>query len=147
MTARQVRSDEEFEALKGFLQTNKLPHEDVGPGPNSFRVYLDVNDNIIASGGIEFYSEGALLRSVAVAEPYRGRAVGRQMVNDILRDARSKSAREIFLLTETAQAYFRKIGFSERNRESVPDSVKSSTEFTSVCPTSAICMSMVLAKQ
>ena len=146
MLTRDVRSEKEFSDLKAFLRVNNLPSEDVAPGPNIFRVYLDPAGDIVASGGIEFYSGYGLLRSLAVAEAHRGKSIGQEVVNDLLHQAKTRSLREVFLLTETAPAYFRKLGFGDRGRDSVPEAVKKSSEFSTVCPTSAVCMSMTLTR-
>lgn len=144
MVTKEIRTEKEFNDLKAFLRLSQLPYQDIAPGENMFQMYLDEEGKIVASGGIEFYSSYALLRSLAVAEEHRKKSLGREMVNDLLRRARSKSVVEVFLLTETAPAYFRKLGFNDRSRDSVPDAVKISSEFSTVCPASAVCMSMIL---
>jgi amino-acid N-acetyltransferase len=146
MVTKDVRSEEEFNDLKAFLRQSKLPYQDIAPGKSVFQVFVNDAGKIIASGGIEFYSGYALLRSLAVAQEHQGKSIGREMVNDLLRRARSKSAMEVFLLTETAPDYFRKLGFNDRSRDSVPDAIKISSEFSTVCPTSAVCLSMTLSR-
>jgi amino-acid N-acetyltransferase len=95
---------------------------------------------IIGSGGLEFYSMYALLRSVAVDQSERGKAYGKNIIRDLLDRAKSNSAKEVYLLTETAHDFFVKRGFADVPRENVPAEVKTSTEFSSVCPVSAACM-------
>jgi amino-acid N-acetyltransferase len=146
MVTKDVRSEEEFNDLKAFLRQSKLPYQDIVSGAGIFQVFVDETGKIVASGGIEFYSSYALLRSLAVAEEHQGKSIGREMVNDLLRRARTKSAVEVFLLTETAPDYFRNLGFNDRGRDSVPEEIKISSEFSTVCPTSAVCLSMTLSR-
>jgi amino-acid N-acetyltransferase len=47
-------------------------------------------------------------------------------------------------LTETAQAFFQRLGYTAIDRARVSDHVKQSAEFRSLCPDSAVCMSKAL---
>jgi amino-acid N-acetyltransferase len=49
------------------------------------------------------------------------------------------------LLTETAEKFFRAIGYEVIDRRHVPEEIKQSAEFRSLCPASAVCMSKLLA--
>jgi amino-acid N-acetyltransferase len=104
---------------------------------NFFIGYSNDEGELIASGGLEIYGDYVLLRSVAVRESARGQQLGHRIVNDLLGQASGKS---VFLLTETAPGFFNRFGFSEISRDQVPDRIRKSSEFSSVCPVSAICM-------
>lgn len=143
MILRQIDSDS-FGALKSFLAENKLPDGDLKLDNSYFFAYHDDNGKIVGTGGLEFYSSHALLRSIAVSESFRGTSVGKKIVSHLIDQADRRNIREIFLLTETAPVFFSKLGFQAVSRETVPDEVKSSSEFASVCPVSAVCMSVVL---
>jgi amino-acid N-acetyltransferase len=98
------------------------------------------NSQIVGSAAIEVYTDGALLRSVAVDARQQGRHVGHQLTEAALQLARAHGARAVFLLTTTAEKFFPRFGFEQIAREDVPASVQASVEFTSACPTSAIVM-------
>lgn len=140
MEARVVAENQSLDKIRSLLKSNKLPHQDINLENNLFISYQDENGKVIGSGGLEFYSSYALLRSIAVDETQRGKAFGKEIVNDLLHRAKGKSVKEIYLLTETAHDFFLKRGFTDVARENVPAEVKASTEFASVCPVSASCM-------
>ena len=48
------------------------------------------------------------------------------------------------LLTETAEKFFRAIGYEVIDRRHVPEEIKQSAEFRSLCPASAVCMTKLL---
>jgi amino-acid N-acetyltransferase len=140
MEARIVEQHQALDEIRSLLKSNKLPYQDLQLENNLFVSYHDGLGNVIGSGGLEFYSNYALLRSVAVDESQRGNAFGKEIVKDLLSRAKNKSVKEIFLLTETAHDFFLKRGFKDVSRENVPQEVKASSEFASVCPASAACM-------
>lgn len=125
--------------LKAFLRQNKLPFDDVSLDGNAFFIYSDGNE-IVGSGGIEFYGDYALLRSIAVAPALRQAGRGKEIVHDIIEIAKGKSSRRVYLLTETAPVFFERLGFVKQQREDAPEEIKSSSEFSSVCPVSAAMM-------
>lgn len=143
MTLRQIDNGS-FETMKSFLAENKLPNGDLKLDNNYFFAYYDDGGKMVGTGGLEFYSSHALLRSIAVSETLRGTSVGKKIVSHLIDEADRRNIREIFLLTETAPIFFQKLGFQNVSRETVPEEVKASTEFASVCPVSAVCMSVVL---
>jgi len=70
-------------------------------------------------------------------EVRRGQAVSPRQLIDRLA---SRGLREFYLLTTTAEAYFRKRGFSKIEREEVNPQLLQSHEFQDACPASAVCM-------
>ena len=137
-----IQDAAEVKKLQHFLQANNLPYADIKSEGNVFIAYYDAEGNMIASGGLELYGASALLRSVAVDHHYRGKELGKQMVDELLVKARDLKIDFIFLLTETARPFFLKKGFFDVSREDVPVELKSSSEFSFICPVSAACMSV-----
>lgn len=90
--------------------------------------------------GLENYLDVALLRSMVVFDKFRNKGYGCKIVKEILEEANIKGIKEIFILTTTAKDFFQHLGFEIIERENVPNDIKSTTEFTSLCPASAICM-------
>lgn len=140
MEARVVNSEHSLAVLLDLLRVCKLPYEDIRLENNLFVSYHDEAGRIIGSGGLEFYSPFALLRSVAVEESQRGNSIGKDIVSDLLARAQENSVHKIYLLTETAHDFFLNRGFQDVSRDNVPVEVKASTEFSSVCPVSASVM-------
>jgi N-acetylglutamate synthase-like GNAT family acetyltransferase len=45
--------------------------------------------------------------------------------------------RNLYLITTTAAPFFERLGFEPVQREAVPEGIRKSPEFASICPTSA----------
>lgn len=136
-----------LQELHCLLRDNKLPDQDVElRDTNLFLIYYDGNGTVSGTGGLEFYSDHALLRSIAVTEPMRGKGLGRAIVADLLDRAKTAAIKDVYLLTETARLFFQKTGFEDIDREAVPVNVKASSEFLHVCPLSAAAMVFPLAR-
>jgi amino-acid N-acetyltransferase len=99
---------------------------------------------VIGLAGVELYPDGALLRSVAVHPDWRGTGLGRALVTRALDTARAAGARDIYLLTTTAEQWFPRLGFAPIGRARVPPGVRQSVEFREACPASAVVMHRVL---
>jgi amino-acid N-acetyltransferase len=97
-------------------------------------------DQIVGTAALEFFPDGALLRSVAVEPQEQGRRLGHQLTNAALGVASEQKADAVFLLTTTAERFFPRFGFERITRDQVPRSVRNSVEFQSACPASAIVM-------
>ncbi len=87
--------------------------------------------------GVELYGDVALLRSLAVAQDVRGRGWGKRLVQEAEEHARRAGARRVYLLTTTAEAFFASLGYAKVERERVPDAIRGTTEFGSLCSASA----------
>ena len=90
-------------------------------------------ERIIGSAALEYFQASALLRSVAVNEPFRGRGVGVRLTKAALKLAKFNQVRSVYLLTETAAEFFSKLGFKTTPRSKVPKKVQASLEFTALC--------------
>lgn len=130
-------------AIERLLGELKLPVAGVGDWISQFWV-AESNGRIVGVAGIELYGDGALLRSVAVDPAWRSSGLGRTLVDRALDGARSSGARDVFLLTTTAENYFPRLGFVGTSREQVPAGVQGSIEFREACPASAVVMRRAL---
>jgi amino-acid N-acetyltransferase len=99
---------------------------------------------IVGCAALELYDTAALLRSVAVADTYRGRGLGQRLTQQALDFGRERGITHVYLLTETAATFFPKFGFREVDRAQVPEKVKQSVEFTTACPDTALAMALKL---
>ena len=131
----------EFGAVKRLLVANKLPVDGVPESLQNFLVAFD-GQKVIGAIGLEVYSDSALLRSAVVDESARGTGLGAQLVEAALAKARVLRLKDVFLLTMTAEKYFPRFGFVEVPRESAPEEIQRSVEFTSACPASAVLMKL-----
>lgn len=132
-----IESEKELESLKQFLRGNNLPAEDLSLSNSLFLAFYNTHEVLVGSGGLEFYDNLALLRSLAVSQELRGQQLGKEIVEKLLTEARNRNAHEVYLLTQTASFFFQKLGFKPIERSQVPAAIQKSSEFASVCPTSA----------
>lgn len=136
---RIVDNKADFEAFKSLLRSAKLPADDLDLNRDLLVGYYE-NDTMVGTGGLEIYGDYALLRSLSVRADIRGKSIGTTMTNFLLDKARQSNIKAVYLLTETARDFFLKKTFSDIDRSLVPEAVKSSSEFQSVCPVSARAM-------
>jgi amino-acid N-acetyltransferase len=80
-----------------------------------------------------------LLRSVAVRAERRGSGLGAALVTAALAAADAEAGRPavVGLLTETAQGYFERLGFTRVDRSALPGESAASAELTGACPATA----------
>lgn len=140
----QIEKAENYRAkIIALLATEKLPTDDLPQKLENFVIALQ-DDEVIGVAGIEIYDNYGLLRSVAVAADYRGKGIANQLLDNLERLDAAQPLREIYLLTETAPEYFSNKGYQKITRAQVPAEVQQSTEFSHVCPQSAIVMKKIL---
>lgn len=80
-----------------------------------------------------------LLRSATVEASWRGRGVGAALAAVALRRA-DAAATPVALLTETADDWFARFGFTPVERSSLPAALEASAELRGACPASARAM-------
>ena len=139
-----INDAESFEAFRSLLKSSNLPSDDLNFKKDLLVGYYE-GDALVGTGGLEVYGPYALLRSLSVKLGIRGKSVGSGIFEHLLNEARKKNLKAIYLLTETARGFFQKKGFKDVTREEVPEEVKVSSEFSAVCPVSAVVMMLQLS--
>ncbi|MFX0210010.1 MAG: arsenic resistance N-acetyltransferase ArsN2 [Candidatus Hodarchaeota archaeon] len=135
-----VKADKiHLSGIINLLNQVNLPQEGIEEHLSDFIVSIH-EGIVIGCAGIEIYETVGLLRSVAVHPDYQGKTIGNALIHQILSHAQKKRVKEIFLLTETAEKYFSRLGFKKINREDIDYRIKETQEFKSLCPASAISM-------
>jgi len=130
---------EDLPHVLALLEENGLPKAGL-EGLDDTTLVAREGGRILGSAALELYGEWALLRSVAVAQDSRGAGVGGSLTRAALRLARERGVRRAYLLTETADGFFPRFGFSPVERSEVPREMRHSVEFVSACPSSARAM-------
>ena len=82
-----------------------------------------------------------MLRSLVVAEAWRGRGLGDALVRRLEAAAQAWGVRRWWLLTTTAEAFFLKRGFRLTPRAEAPAAIAATAEFRGLCPSIAVCLS------
>lgn len=129
----------DYDKVTALLSGQRLPAEDIDKTLSHFFVAKE-EGAIIAVIGLEIYGTAGLLRSMATDPAHRNKGIASMLVFELIDYAKQKGIKEIFLLTETAETYFAKKGFIKIGREGVPTSITKSSEFSHLCPSSAILM-------
>ena len=129
-----------MEAIRWLLDVKFLPSTDIDEA--ALGQFLVCRDDIRSGRvvGLEIYGEVALLRSLVVTEKHLGAGHGRRLVAAAQDLATEMNVRAIYLLTTTAESFFEYLGFRRIQREEAPESIRSTREFSSLCPASAIVM-------
>ena len=130
-------------AIKSLLTANDLPTEGVDEHWRTFVIARD-GDKVVGCGGSEAYQFAALIRSIVVDPDYRKHGLGRRLVRQLLDRLAARGLREFYLLTTTAEEYFRRRGFKTIERDEVHPQLLASREFQDACPSTAVCMRMVM---
>ncbi|HXV24281.1 MAG TPA: arsenic resistance N-acetyltransferase ArsN2 [Alphaproteobacteria bacterium] len=129
----------EHAPLRAALAEEGLPVEDLETAFSRFFA-LEEDGRLLGYAGLELHEHAALLRSVVVAREARRRGVGRRLVEAMLAQAALLGVQEIYLLTNSAADFFKRLGFSRIERGSAPPGIADSAEFTRLCPASAQAM-------
>lgn len=137
-------TETDFEAVVALLGACKLPHRDLGP--RSMREFIVAGESGPAAGviGLERFGDAGLLRSLAVTPERRGSGLGGELVDALEGAARAAGVRELFLLTTSATDFFARRGYAVVPRAQAPASIQSTQEFSTLCPSQAVCLRKIL---
>ncbi len=135
---KSIKTD--FEQCKNLLSSNDLPTEFSLHTFQNFLIAESSNQEIVGLVGLEFEKNVGLIRSLVVVPHSRLKGIGTKLVKEIETFARSENVIELFLLTNTSKKFFQTKGYSVYPREKVPDFIRMTQEFSSICPESSICM-------
>lgn len=130
---------EDLQDIKALLEEHDLPVSDIEQSEITFYV-LREGHRLMACAGIERFGTDALLRSVAVLPELTGKGIGSAFIDFLLSEIPDKGIEGLYLLTETAEAFFSNKGFTKIERKTVPELVMASSEFSELCPSTAVCM-------
>jgi N-acetylglutamate synthase-like GNAT family acetyltransferase len=133
----------DLDALHELLDSVKLPKAGVSDHLHNFLV-LGREAEIVGCVGLELYGSKALLRSLAISKSLQRSGLGSLLYGSAIEHAKKHRIDEVYLLTETAEAFFAARGFEVISRDLVDNAVKNSIEFRSACPQTATCMSLTL---
>lgn len=132
-----VRFDhEELAALADALEVASLPASDLEAPDRQFYRFEDVI-GVVGYGGLEGRGPDRLLRSVVVTAGRRGTGLGGLMLARLEHAAAVDGVTSLYLLTTTAEGFFRRAGYMPAERTRAPEPIANSAEFRSLCPASA----------
>jgi amino-acid N-acetyltransferase len=123
--------------IERLLEANGLPIAGLELAIGSAFVARE-EGRMVGCAAVEPYGPAGLLRSVCVEAAYRGTGLGRRLVRRAEAGAVDRGVAELFLLTETAAAWFPRLGYEPDTRAAAPDAIQSSPEFSGACPNTAV---------
>jgi amino-acid N-acetyltransferase len=136
--------DDEIE-IKALLAQCQLPTDDISPHLQNF-IEARLSGKLVGVIGLEICGKSGLLRSLAVDPAFRGHGIARTLHTQIYARAKLSQLQDLYLLTNTASEYARRLGFGIIDKNSVPNLIQSSQEFQILCPNTSICMMKALCQ-
>jgi amino-acid N-acetyltransferase len=136
---------DELPEILALLEECKLPKEGLATHLSTTLVARKGRE-IVGCSALELYQANALLRSVAVKPPFRKRGLALNLTRAALDLAKHYQVTNVYLLTETANTFFSKVGFIRVPRSNVPENIQRTVEFTTLCPDTATVMTMPLVQ-
>lgn len=139
MNIHPAKSDD-LSAVRALLETERLPAGDLDE--RALERFLIWRDDAGVSGmvGLELYGDIALLRSLVVAPSARGRGAGAALTRAAESLAVESGANSVYLLTTSAERFFAARGYRNIDRREAPASIQGTTQFSGLCPSSAVLM-------
>jgi amino-acid N-acetyltransferase len=137
VTVRQA-GDKDRPGIGALLAEARLPSEDLQRMDMAdFLVARSATGRRLGAVGLERFRTIGLLRSLVVAEGARGNGTGRRLVERLEAEAAASGVRELWLLTEDAEHFFERLGYAPAERGDAPTSIRTTAEFSSLCPADA----------
>jgi amino-acid N-acetyltransferase len=141
VSAEPIYSRPSRVAAAEILDSVRLPASDLTDAHMEHFFYCGPEAAPTGIVGLEVCGSHALLRSLAVASEYRGSGLGTQLVEHAERYARGLGIRSIFLLTMTAEEFFKRRGYSVTDRSNAPAEIRATRQFADLCPSSSAFLS------
>jgi len=135
----------DWDTVSCLLAESGLPVEDLGADRLEGFLVAEDGDDIIGLIGLEVFGTTGLLRSLVVAKDARRAGLGGKLVGSLEAAAQTAGINELWLLTIDAAEFFERQGFEIVDREIVPDTIRQTDEFGTLCPDTACLMMKALA--
>ena len=132
----QSATDNHFASIFSLLQQYHLPTDDIIPAQMPFWIAAD-GDKVVGAIGLEPYGAVALIRSMVVDPPYRGRKIASALLQTAEQYAKKQGIQSLYLLTETAAGFFEKNSYAQEDRNTAPAAIQQTSQFRFACPASA----------
>lgn len=123
--------------VRALLAAAELPTADLGEADMSDFLVAFNGPDLVAAIALQRQGTVGLLRSLVVAEDWRGKGVAADLCQALEVRALELGVSELWLLTTDAGPFFARYGFSLQSRGSAPAAITASEEFQTLCPASA----------
>jgi amino-acid N-acetyltransferase len=136
-----ANSAEPLDEIKLLLAACDLPTSDISPSDSMLFFGHHSDGELVGVVGLERYGTVALLRSLAVAPAQRRHGLGKSLVEFAEAYAAKQGIGSLYLLTTTAREFFFRQGYTDTAREGAPSSIKATSQFSGLCPSTSAFMS------
>ena len=142
MILEPVRSPhQQLGQITQLLAGSGLPTEDLEDVDWLVLMVWKNRQEVHGVGGVERCRDSVLLSSVAIDEESRGNGLASRLVGDLHQTAQDQGHEVIYLMTTTASDYFsERFGYQVVRREDAPLDIVQSSQFSALCPASAVLM-------
>ncbi len=132
----------DFDAARNVLSDAGLPVEDLSAEHLAF--VAEINGRFVGMIGLESFGTIGLLRSLVVSADARAGGLGRRLVAELEASTREQGMEALWLLTIDADPFFQRLGYVVMDRADVPLAIRTTAEFSGLCPGDAVLMSKAL---
>lgn len=115
-------------ALAPLIVSGDLPPFFLEPVIDGFLV-IEHAGRLVGAGGLEFYGEDAVLRSVVVDPAARGLGLGLDIGRLLEKDAFASGARDVYLFTMHAHGFWQRLGYTDLALEQWPEMVRQNWQY------------------
>ena len=126
--------------VKRLLSDAELPASDITPEKLQTFFASESDGELEGVVGLELYGNVGLLRSLVVPLRLRSGGRGSALVAHAEGVARARGVAALYLLTTTAERFFRRLGYERVAREAAPPEIQRTSEFSGICPVSSAFM-------
>lgn len=109
---------QDVKRLQDFLIENKLKPS-ISINENSIYLIALIDGQIMGSIGAEFNTHCALIRAAGVAQPYRGKGIGKNLFQHLVAKLESKNIFNLYLFSRQAAEFWTSTGFTKCTVEEV----------------------------
>ena len=127
-------------AARGLLTSANLPTSDLTDEQLTTFFYCGPATAPSALIGLEIYGPDALLRSLVVDPSLRSAGLGSALVGHVEANSAKHDVGTLYLLTTTAEDFFARRGYHHIDRAVAPAAIRSTREFSGLCPASSAFM-------
>jgi amino-acid N-acetyltransferase len=126
--------------VKRLLNESQLISSDLTPEHLRHFFGLGTKEEPDGVVGLELFDTVALLRSLAVISSRRGVGLGSKLIAHAEDYARNLGIKSLYLLTNTAESFFKHRGYKCTGRDDAPSAIRETKEFSEICPVSSAFM-------
>ena len=134
-----LTSDKALKSASELLSLFGLPVDDLAASNVKLWCRCE-GDQVNSVAGLEVYGRYGLFRSLAVSPAHQGRGEASSCLEAISDEAVTLGVEVLYLLTNTAEEFFASRGFSVVERDEVPEEIRATFQFSSLCPATATVM-------